>query len=107
MRHRQPRFAADIEVRVECDGSLSRTRLVNVSPSGARLAGLGTLPPGELVVLSYLNARVRARVVWSNERQMGVAFIRPLSQAEVNALRGTDSANAAGSWSSMQFRELS
>ena len=107
MRHRQPRFAADTQVRVEHAGLLSRARLINVSSSGARLADLGILPRGELVALSYLNTQVRARVVWSNERQTGVAFVQPLSQTEVNSIRGVGGPNAAGSWSSMPFRELS
>lgn len=106
MRYRQPRFAADMQVRVEHAGSQHRARLVNVSPSGARLADLGTFPLGELVVLSHLTAQVRARVVWSNERQTGVAFVRPLSQSEVNSIRGVGGANAAGTWSPMPFREL-
>jgi hypothetical protein len=106
MRYRQPRFAADIEVRVEHAGRQVRARLVNISPSGARLGDLGVLPTGELVVLSHLTARVSARVVWSNERQTGVAFGRPLAQAEVNSIRGVGGSNPAGAWASMPLREL-
>jgi hypothetical protein len=106
MRYREPRFVSDVQVRVESFGVQHRARLVNISPSGARLAGLHTLARGQPVVIFHLTSQVHARVMWSNASQTGVAFTRQLSQAEVNAIRGVGDARAAGAWSSMQLREL-
>ena len=105
MRYRQQRFPADAQVRLERAGTQSRARLVNISPTGARLSDVGLLPTGELVILSHLTSLISARVVWSNERQTGVAFGRPLTQAQVNSIRGVGDA-ASGTWSFKPSREL-
>ena len=106
MRYRQPRFAADTQVRIGDAAAQSRARLVNISSTGARLADLGVRTRGEMLILSHLSARICVRVVWSNERLTGVAFGQPRSQTQVNSIRGVGDSAASGTWSFKPLREL-
>lgn len=109
MRYRETRIPCNTEVAIAFGEEVRRARIVNISPSGARLEGLGRLPRDALVMLAHLNSRVAARVRWSNDRQAGLRFPRPLSASEVSALRGVG--GTPGSWvlpgEMARFRELS
>lgn len=109
MSHRSLRFPADTSLRVKYKDELHWARLVNVSTVGARLAQLPPMPKDASVTLCYLDCRIPARVVWAAGRHIGVRFEAPLSPTNVNALRGSGSANV-GAWGTSlagPFRELS
>jgi hypothetical protein len=107
MRYREMRLPCDTEVTVILGEEARRARFVNLSPSGARLEGLGPVPRGSLVTLLRLDASLIARVVWSGQRHCGLRFDHPLSRGEMDALRGVG--GRLGGWPTraMQgFREL-
>ena len=109
MRYRDQRSPAEAELSVIVGDDLQRCQLVNISPSGARLAYLDRLPCDTLVTLSYLHMRIPARVAWSNHELTGVRFLMPLSTTDMNALRRAGGRDRSG-WGSSQglaFRELS
>ena len=90
MRDCEPRFSSDFSLRIGEDYELCRARLVNVSATGARLEYLKRFSQDTLiglVTLHCLQERIPARVVWSNDRQIGVRFVMPLSPASIDALR--------------------
>jgi hypothetical protein len=108
MRHREMRYPCDNDVVVALGDEPRRARLVNLSITGAKLEELGRVPRDALVSLSYMNARITARVVWSNDRHTGLRFMRPLSNAELHGLRGVGG-RGAGAWGSANphgFREM-
>jgi hypothetical protein len=108
MRHREMRYPCDKDVTVALGDEPRRARLVNLSITGAKLEDLGRVPRDSLVSLSHMNARIAARVVWSNDRQTGLRFVRPLSHDELQGLRGVGG-RGAGAWGSISphgFREM-
>ena len=109
MRYRETRLPCGTEVAVALGEEVRRARIVNISPSGARLEGLGRLPRDALVMLAHLGSRVAAWVAWSNDRQAGLRFPRPLSDEDVAALRGVGGATGTRvlPGSRARFRELS
>jgi hypothetical protein len=108
MRFRDLRFPCDVELTAACAGMVRRVRLVNISVTGARLAGLGVVPRGAPLILCLLDGRYVAQVVWSNERETGLRFTPELTPNQVNALRGVVGAGRPEAWvaPSTGFREL-
>ena len=108
MRYREQRFATDRELRLVHGSEVQRVQLTNVSATGARLQKLAPLPRDTRVVLCHLHHKFPAKVVWSNERQTGVTFIEPLSNADLQTLAGTvgQMSRHGGGWSNHGFREL-
>ena len=89
MQDREPRFSSNVSLRVGEGYELCRARLVNVSATGARLEYLRRYSQDSLITLVTLycfQERIPARVVWSNDRQIGVRFVMPLSRSSVDAL---------------------
>ena len=68
---------------VEVDGVVVPVKLRNLSEEGALIEG-DTLPPEDSVTFFERNdLRLKSHVVWVQGRYAGVAFARPLKQAEV------------------------
>jgi hypothetical protein len=68
---------------VEVDGVVVPVKLRNLSEEGALIEG-EQLPPEDSVTFFERNdLRLKSRVVWVQGRYAGVAFARPLKQAEV------------------------
>lgn len=109
MRYRNQRLPSDNDVRLEHDGSVERVQLVDISSSGAKALHLEALPRDALVTVCHLNLRIPARVVWSDDEQTAMRFVRPLSTTDRDVLRGARGGRMAGWGSSAQhgFRELS
>lgn len=109
MRYREMRIPCDTEVAALLGEEIRRVRFVNISPSGARIEGLGRVPRGALVTVAHLWLRLPARVAWCTERQAGLRFVLPLSGAEVNTLRGVGEPRGRTGWaapSPLGFREM-
>lgn len=96
MRYREMRLPCDTELAASLGDEMRRLRFVNISASGARVEGLAPLPRDALVVLHHLGVRHATRVVWANERQAGLRFVRSLSAAELGHLRGTGGPRLGG-----------
>ena len=110
MRYREQRLPCDTPVRIVHGGAQAPARLVNVSPSGARLAGTGALPRNAAVALVYLGLRVDATVAWSTERETGLRFSGSITPADLAALRRAGGgAGGSRGWmgASAGFREMS
>ncbi len=108
MRYREMRLPCDTEVTALLGEAARRVRFANLSRTGARLLGLGRVPRGALVTLVHLNTRISARVIWTDDRQAGLRFVTPLSDSDLNALRGVTRPRP-GAWvpvSVRPFREL-
>ena len=68
---------------VEVDGVVVPVKLRNLSEEGALIEG-EELPPEDSVTFFERNdLRLKSHVVWVQGRYAGVAFARPLKQAEV------------------------
>ncbi len=108
MRYRNMRYPADSECRVEQNGAVSRVRLVDISPSGARIKGLPAAQSDTRIILCHAFRRISAQVIWSNDRYTGVRFSMPLSPQEVNDIRGVLSSGPGsfGSQGNHGFREM-
>jgi hypothetical protein len=108
MRYREMRVPCDTEVTVLVGEEARRARFVNISPSGARIEGLGCVPRDSLVTLAHAGTRIAARVVWSNDLHAGLRFPLPISASDIGALRGV--AGRTGAWippdGHRRFREL-
>lgn len=61
--------------------------MANVSTGGARLTGVGRLPPEAQLTLLYLHLCVRARVAWSDDTDTGVRFLAPLTPGDLQVLQ--------------------
>lgn len=105
MRYREQRYPADTALRIEFGERVERAHLVNVSATGARLSQLAPLPSGTVLNLCYLSIRLSASVIWSNQRQTGIRFTRPISMGDVNVLRGAGG-RPAGAWGTSNHWEL-
>ena len=108
MRYRDQRLPCDTEALATLSEETRHVRFLNLSATGARIAGLGRLPRNALVPIRHLTDSYPALVVWATEKHAGVRFIRPLSGAELSRLRGRAS-DRRGSWAKSGlhcFREL-
>lgn len=107
MRYRAPRYPANSELGVEHEGTQHRARLVDISPTGARLRGIAALTNDSQVTLCHLYRRIKARVVWSSEHYVGVEFLQPLGAEDLAALRGVMATQMRGGAGGHHgFREL-
>lgn len=108
MQYRSMRYPADNEFRVEFDGREIRARLVDISPSGARLKDFVDVQPGARIVLCHLYRRIPAEVVWHRPPYTGVRFATPLGNQDLDAIRGvTQGHGGVGSRGHHGFREMS
>ena len=89
MREREDRLSTDTAVRVFRGAHGYRADAVNVSTSGACLIGVGRLPAGAMVTISYLHLNIRAEVAWSSAEVTGVRFNAPLDLSQVQSLRAS------------------
>ena len=87
MHHRNPRFAANLNLVVEHGAEIHQAQLVSISSNGARISQEGGLPPDAQVMLRYLHLRIPARTVWSVGRMTGLEFPTHLSNANLFTLR--------------------
>ena len=106
MRYREPRYPADIGVRLAFDYDVHDAELVNISASGARIRHSELLPTGTFVTICHLHLRVPARVVRSNGKETALRFVTPLSASDLTAIRGSKGHNW-GAVTYQVFRELS
>ena len=107
MRYREMRIPCDTEIAVTLGEEARRARFVNISPSGARIEGLGAVPAGALVTLHHLGRGWPARVAWCRDGQVGLRFPVSLGDEEIGFLRGTSArAGAWGPLTAARFREL-
>jgi len=61
--------------------------VVDMSKNGARLEVYCDLPLSTTISLKLPNAHaVRARVLWSNDREAGLRFLHPLKDAELETI---------------------
>lgn len=110
MQYRVPRHACDHPVTVFARGGKSAGRLVNISLSGARLAGVAGLRPGEVLRLDLgpdCQPRL-AEVRWVNGACCGLHFAQPLDARALAVIRKAVAARApppAGTWN-LNLREL-
>jgi hypothetical protein len=79
MHEREQRLLTSKLVRVFYGGHGRQVDASNISPSGARLAGLRQLPIGALLTLHYGDLRIEAKVAWCDGRFTGVEFLTMLS----------------------------
>ena len=87
MRYRPPRSPAHRPVTLILPDGTEPAILRSVSTTGARIECDTALAPGTRLHLTIQGKRWAARAVWWEEGEAGVAFARPLSQAELGAIR--------------------
>lgn len=81
---RGPRFALDCPVEAWVNGHRHAARLVNLSLAGGRLEADCGLAPDALLMIGIPGLTERqARVRWTREQALGVAFLKPLSFDEL------------------------
>ena len=107
MRCRDVRLPSDRDLRVVYDGQTFLVPLLNISPSGARLGKLGTLPHDAILALCHLHISIQARVAWSSDTETGVRFTIPLCTGDMNVFRGTVALTSDwGNSSHQRLREM-
>ncbi|MFN2099009.1 PilZ domain-containing protein [Altererythrobacter sp. MF3-039] len=89
-----------IDTRAQCrtsDGSLRVVSLVDVANGGCKICddGLPFRIGQQLKLLVASSPPLRAIVRWTGDGEAGVAFMRPLTDAQVNHLRDPDAACAS------------
>ena len=107
MSYRPLRHPTDSYVSVEYLGAVSRAELINVSSTGARLSGLDPLPADAQVIVRRLDWHFPAIVVRSDEQYVALRFAHPLSDTDINLLRGVGGGKQPWSGSQRTFREMS
>ncbi len=106
VHYRPLRLPTDSCVSLESGSHISRAELIDVSSTGARLSGLAPLPADAQVTLHKLDRRFPAEVVRSDEHHVALRFARPLSDTDVNLLRGVGGGKQSWSASQRSFREM-
>lgn len=110
MQYRVPRHACDHPVTVFDRAGKSAGRLVNISLTGARLAGVAGLRPGDVLRIDLgpdCQPRL-AQVRWVNGSNCGLRFAHPLEARALAVIRKSVSAQAApatGGWN-LHLREM-
>ncbi len=107
MHYRPLRLPTDSYVSVEYHGNVGLAELINVSSTGARLSGHSPLPADAEVTLRKLDWRFPAIVVRSDEQYVALRFASPLSDTDINLLRGVGGGKQTWSASQRPFREMS
>lgn len=87
MKYRAHRHPTRFPITFEMDGVRQETTMASISASGARIATQDDVIVGKQVVVAYSGGKMRATVCWSSDGEVGVAFGRPLSAAEVEKFR--------------------
>lgn len=110
MRHRSYRFPCEHPVVVGHHGERLPAQIINISPEGARLSGLGGLQPGEVlrVELGPACPVMEAEVRWTRANLAGLRFRQDLAPRQLAMIRRSVASAAnprAGAWN-LQLREL-
>ena len=89
----------EIDTRAQCrttDGALRQVSLVDVSNGGCKICDdrLALKVGQPIMLLVAASAPLRAIVRWNGEGEAGIAFTRPLTDAQVDHLRDPEAANA-------------
>ena len=87
MQYRPHRYPTDCAVTVTHGGGNKPAKVIDVSRSGARIAGLDVLRRGDKIAIEILSQRLPAVVLWSHGKLAGVTFRPMLSDHLVDVLR--------------------
>lgn len=80
-RRMHERESLRLPVEISHDGKFARGEILNLSSSGAQIAGILAFEPGNYLGVEFEAPRVSqiferaANVVWSHNNQMGIRFI--------------------------------
>ena len=78
-------FAATVQYRAGT--KRAEVRVSNISPHGARVAGVCLVREGDHFFLKIgLLAAVEARVAWVSDFEFGCEFVQPLSEVVLDAI---------------------
>ena len=86
-RRAQPRAAIRLSGSVDSLNGRRRTRLLEVSVTGARLQGLDLPAVGREVILVCGDVDTFGKIVWAASDRRGVHFDEPISTQQLLALR--------------------
>jgi hypothetical protein len=64
-----------------------RAAIIDLSRSGARLAGPDLPPEGDELIFKAENAQALGRVIWATRNECGVSFDNAMSAVDVQRLR--------------------
>jgi hypothetical protein len=108
MRYRPPRLPSDLGVTLVSGGKRHRARIVNVSQTGALVAGPEDIGVGARVDLVATSLRLSARVVRADPAGLALRFATELSKSDLTRLRRAVHRGGAGAESRPvhRFREL-
>ncbi len=89
----------EIDTRAQCrttDGALRQVSLVDVSNGGCKICDetLALRVGQPIMLLVAASAPLRAIVRWIGDGEAGIAFVRPLTDAQIDHLRDPDAASA-------------
>lgn len=84
----QPRHKIFQPVDMRADGRALRAHLLDLSASGALVHSATAPAPGTPLRLTIGGAERTARVIWCDGVRFGIAFTRPLDEAEVARVLG-------------------
>jgi hypothetical protein len=87
LQYRPHRYQTDTAVIVRFQTQGITAYVMDVSRTGARLAGLEGLLRGDRVQVQVLSHRIDAVVVWARSGQMGIIFRPALDEHLVDVLR--------------------
>lgn len=100
MKYRDHRVPCALRVTALAESGRIPCEIINVSQTGARLAGAGAVHRGEVLRLE-LNAGAEplpAEVRWMRDGMAGLRFARPLSPGAVSRMRGMARGHAPPAW---------
>lgn len=83
LRPRDPRTNTMLAAQIELDGARADVFLRDVSSTGASMEGPRLPNAGETIMLERGTIRIRANVVWRQDRRCGINFERPVQVAEM------------------------
>jgi hypothetical protein len=89
------RQRATVPAIIEADGQRYSARLANVHRSGALLETRAALSAGTLATFQCGSIAAEALIAWSEQGRIGVTFVPPLSQQELQELFSRSRALAA------------
>lgn len=106
-RDQEQRLRADTAVRVFHRDEGFHVDLLEVSPTGARLERMKSLPANTRVTLRYRHLSVRARVEWSEGSLVGLRFQSTLASESLQTLRAAAGPKLGGAEASLMGTPLS